>query len=92
VNIARKTQRRRYISTEISCNAYIGSNELEQHCSLSPKCEQLMRNAFSRLSMTARSYDRTLRVARTIADLDNMENIEVKHLAEAIQYRFQGFQ
>ena len=90
VNVARKMQRRRYKSTGASCNAHIGSIELEKYCTLTPDCEHLMRNAFSRLVMTARSYDRTLRVARTIADLDSSEIIKTKHLAEAIQYRFQG--
>ena len=50
-------------------------------------CEKLMQNAFSKLGLTARSHDRILRVARTIADLDGAESIEPAHLAEAIQYR-----
>jgi len=54
---------------------------------LSPACEKLMRDAFARLAMTARSYDRILRVARTIADLSDAEQIAPQHLAEAIQYR-----
>ena len=87
VNRARDTQRRRYEGTGIGCNAHIVSKQLERYCALSPGCEKLMRDAFSRLSMTARSYDRTLRVARTIADLAQSENIEPPHLAEAIQYR-----
>ena len=91
VNAARMTQRQRYKSTGLKCNAHIGSKELERFCSLSRDCEQLMRSAYTRLNMTARSYDRTLRVARTIADLAGSESIQQNYLAEAIQYRFQGF-
>ena len=91
VNSARQIQRRRYEGTAIKCNAHIGSKQLEEYCSLSTECEKLMRDAYLRLTMTARSYDRTLRVARTIADLNQKENIEPAHLAEAIQYRMNMF-
>jgi len=87
VNAARDMQRTRYADIGIGCNAHIGSKQLELFCTLSPSCEKLMRDAFTRLSMTARSYDRILRVTRTIADLDNSEEIKPAHLAEAIQYR-----
>ena len=87
VNAARDIQRRRYSGTGLGCNAHIGSKQLEEYCELSPGCEKLMRDAFSRLALTARSYDRILRVSRTIADLDSSESIAPKHLAEAIQYR-----
>ena len=91
VNRARQIQQRRYKDAGIVCNAHIGSKHLDQYCSLSPECDKLMRDAFSRLSMTARSYDRTLRVARTIADLNDAASIEPAHLAEAIQYRMTAF-
>jgi len=87
VNRARALQHRRYSDASVSCNAHIGSSQLQEFCSLSSECEKLMRNAYSKLAMTARSYDRILRVARTIADLDDAENIGPAHLAEAIQYR-----
>ena len=87
VNAARDVQRRRYKGTGLGCNAHIASKQLELYCALSPECEKLMRDAFSRLAMTARSYDRTLRVARTIADLSGSESIAPEHLAEAVQYR-----
>ena len=90
VNTARQAQRRRYAGSGFGSNAHISASQLDNFCALSPDCEQLMRSAFSRLAMTARSYHRTLRVARTIADLDACDNIEPKHLAEAIQYRYQG--
>ena len=87
VNLAREAQRQRYEGSGLTCNAHIGSAHLERYCALSADCEQLMRDAYSRLSMTARSYDRVLRVARTIADLDHSANISPAHLAEAIRYR-----
>ena len=87
VNAARGLQRRRYEGSGIGCNAHTGSKLLEQYCELSPDCDKLMRSAFARLAMTARSYDRILRVARTIADLDGSDAIVPRHLAEAIQYR-----
>ena len=90
INLARQMQRRRFDNVGVGCNAHISSSQLDSFCALSPDCEQLMRNAFSRLTMTARSYHRTLRVARTIADLDSCADIQTKHLAEAIQYRYQG--
>ena len=91
VNAARELQRKRYEGTGLSCNAHIGSKQIEKYCSLSPDCEKLMRDAYTRLAMTARSYDRILRVAKTISDLDGAENIAVTHLAEAIQYRMNIF-
>ena len=87
VNIAREKQRKRYEDAGIVSNAHIGSKQLETYCSLSPECEELMRAAYDRLAMTARTYDRVLRVARTIADLVQSEEIAAEHLAEAIQYR-----
>ena len=91
VNMARDSQRKRYAGSGFVCNAHIGSKQLEEYCALSPECETLMRDAYERLAMTARSYDRVLRVSRTIADLDQSDNIAPHHLAEAIQYRMGMF-
>ena len=91
VNKARELQRARYSETGVECNAQIGQKELSAFCPLDDACETLMRGAYDRLGLTARSYDRILRVARTIADLADSERIAPVHLAEAIQYRTYSF-
>ena len=85
VNSAREIQNRRYGGK--LCNAHMGPSEMRQYCELDPVCEELLHRAFDSMGLTARSYDRILRVARTIADLAGSETIEPQHLAEAIQYR-----
>jgi magnesium chelatase family protein len=91
VNTARTLQQKRYAGTGTECNAYIGSKMLDKYCALDPAGEKLMKDAYDRLGLTARSYDRILRVARTIADLAGCDRLERKHLAEAIQYRTYDF-
>ena len=87
VNRARQRQHRRFEADETRCNAHMDSRELRRFCRLSPEGEELMKDAFDSMGLSARSHDRILRVARTIADLDESEEIGVEHLAEAIQYR-----
>lgn len=87
VNSARAIQQKRLEGTRCDCNARLDQTELARTCELDDDCNRLMREAFDRLRMTARSYDRILRVARTIADLDGAERIAPLHLAEALQYR-----
>ena len=82
VDAARDIQNRRG-----SCNAKLGPEGLEVCCALDDTCQTVMKGAFARMGLTARSYDRIRRVARTIADLDGSETIQVHHLAEALQYR-----
>jgi magnesium chelatase family protein len=91
VNRARLIQRRRYQDTGVQCNAQIGPKHLSEFCRLDTAGEKLMKNAYDRLGLTARSHDRILRVARTIADLAGSAAITRTHLAEAIQYRTYSF-
>ncbi len=86
VDAARELQRGRF-SDELRSNARMTPSEMERWCDLSPECSALMKNAFDALNLTARSYDRIRKVARTIADLDGAETIAPEHLAEAIGYR-----
>ena len=91
VDFARHRQRERLAGTGTDCNAHMGPKELDKFCELKPECSKLMENAYKKMGLTARSYDRILRVARTIADLEGAETIEPEHLAEAIQYRTWDF-
>jgi len=87
VNAARVLQQRRFAGTSVTCNAYMPAAMIAAVCPLDAAGENLLASAFSRMGLTARSHDRILRVARTIADLDGAETISAAHLAEAIQYR-----
>lgn len=86
VNAAREIQNQRFGSGGM-CNARMGPNEMRRFCVLSEESAALMKNAFDAMGLTARSYDRILKVARTVADLDGSEEIRPQHIAEAIQYR-----
>lgn len=87
VNAARNIQRKRFDGLGFESNARMTPAAMEAHCRLDDAGSGLMRAAYDALGLTARSYDRILRVARTIADLAGSENISPDHLAEAIQYR-----
>lgn len=87
VNAARRIQEARFGSGKCRCNAEMQTRELRDYCELDDACAVLMKQAFDALGLTARSYDRIRKVARTIADLDGSEQIQPHHIAEAIQYR-----
>ena len=87
VDAARAIQKERFAGTGVACNAHMTPSQIANFCRLDQAGEALMKNAFDRMGLTARSHDRILRVARTIADLDGDAAIGAQHLAEAIQYR-----
>lgn len=87
VNKARKVQQKRLKNHGIYSNAELTPRLIEEYCELDKKCKLILKNSFEKLGLSARAYGRILKVARTIADLDEKEKIEVKHLAEAIGYR-----
>jgi magnesium chelatase family protein len=85
---AREIQNSRFRSQPgIHCNAQMTSKNMKEYCVVDEAGNALLKNAVERLGFSARSYARILKVARTIADLDNKEKIQVVHVAEAIQYR-----
>ena len=84
---ARSIQTERYKEGDTHYNAQMGPKEIEKHCELNTEAQTLIKTAMEKLNLSARAYDRILKVARTIADLEFNENIEAAHIAEAIQYR-----
>jgi magnesium chelatase family protein len=88
VGRAREGQRARFrADKKITCNARMTSRAIKAHCKLGDDCQELIRVAMSELNLSARAYDRILKVSRTIADLDGAESIAPEHVSEAIQYR-----
>lgn len=87
VNKAREIQRRRFANTGVYCNAQMTSPMVRKYCRIGKNESELLREAFSALGLTARSHDKILKVARTIADLEGSENITAVHISEALQYR-----
>lgn len=87
VNKARQIQTERFKGTNIHSNSQMTPAMCKRYCKVDKECDILLKNAFEKLQLTARAHDRILKVARTIADLDNSENIKAEHIIEAINYR-----
>ncbi|OQX56429.1 MAG: hypothetical protein B5M53_01535, partial [Candidatus Cloacimonas sp. 4484_209] len=88
VNKARKIQIERYKDSEdIYCNAHLGPKDVKKYCTLDDETQKLLHLAVEKFGLSARAYDRILKVARTIADLDDAVDINPEHISEAIQYR-----
>ena len=87
VNTARRIQLKRFEGTDIKSNAHMTAEMTRKFCILTEPAMQVLKNSFDSLGLSARAYDKILRIARTIADLDGTEKIDIKHVAEALQYR-----
>jgi magnesium chelatase family protein len=88
VGEARERQRARFRSDKkTTCNARITTRAIKAHCKLDDESQELIRIAMNELNLSARAYDRILKVSRTVADLAGTESIATEHLSEAIQYR-----
>jgi magnesium chelatase family protein len=86
---ARERQLQRFASSreKLYCNAQMSSRHIRSFCDLSSDCERLLERAMTQQGLSARAHDRILKVARTVADLEDAQHLEPKHIAEAIQYR-----
>lgn len=87
VQKARDIQNERFKGTEITCNARITSDILNEVCPLTNDARELLKNVFEKMGLSARAYDKILKVSRTIADMDNSQMIEKRHISLAVQYR-----
>ena len=87
VMAARSRQKERFEGTPLHCNAHMGARQIKQFCRVADDVKDLLRAAIAQLGLSARAYDRILKLARTIADLDSQEDVALAHVAEAIQYR-----
>ncbi len=88
VNKARKRQLERYKDRKgMYCNAQLASKDTRKYCEIDTSCDELLRAAILKFGLSARVYDRILKVSRTIADIEDSPNIQPSHISEAIQYR-----
>ena len=87
VNVARNIQNERYKNLEIYSNSELPPKLIEKYCKIDNESKKLLQKVFEKFGLSGRAYSRILKLARTIADLDEEENIMKKHIAEAIQYR-----
>jgi magnesium chelatase family protein len=88
VSIARASQRARYARLDgVGCNAHASGRWIDAHGSVAPRARSLLQRAANELALSARGYHRVLKVARTIADLDESATVATVHIAEALRYR-----
>ncbi len=87
VERARKIQARRFRRTRVFCNAQMGSRHIRRHCAVDAESRRLLETAVDKLGLSARAYNRILKIARTLADLAGKDHIGTDQIAEAIQYR-----
>ncbi len=87
VSVARDIQSNRFARAKIYCNAQMGSRLIKTHCKIDDASRSLLESAIDKLGLSARAFNRVLKIARTIADLENRPNVQVDHISEAIQYR-----
>lgn len=87
VQAAREIQHERYKGTGISCNARLTSNIIHEVCTMTNDANEMLRQVFEKMGLSARAYDKILKVARTAADMDGEKEIGKKHIALAVQYR-----
>lgn len=87
VNAARRIQTERFKGTSVTCNAKMTPSQTAEFCKLSESGKKILERCFETMDLSARAYDKILRIARTIADLEGSVNIEVSHITEAVQYR-----
>ena len=87
VSAARAIQSRRFARTKIYCNSKMSSRHIKSHCRIDDASRRLLESAIDKLGLSARAFNRILKIARTIADLEGIPEIQVDHISEAIQYR-----
>ena len=87
VTCARQIQSKRFKRSKIHCNAQMASRQIKTHCRIDDASRRLLESAIDKLGLSARAFNRVQKIARTIADLENGQSIEVDHISEAIQYR-----
>ena len=87
VQKARDIQTKRFADTKIKSNSEMSTRSVRKFCPLSPECRTMLMSAVASMNITARSYFKVIKIARTVADLDAQKSISTNHLAEALQYR-----